>query len=128
MHSNPHSAADPAAASRPAPAPQRTCVGCRQVTAAAELSRVVADAAGHLHFDTGRRKAPGRGAYVHREPRCLERALAGGFARSFRRKVCAATARSLVGPECKPMEGRAGRPSDDASGDAAGNKVQDCHS
>ncbi len=114
MHSNPHSAADPAAASRPAPAPQRTCVGCRQVTAAAELSRVVADAAGHLHFDTGRRKAPGRGA--------------GGFARSFRRKVCAATARSLVGPECKPMEGRAGRPSDNASGDAAGNKVQDCHS
>jgi predicted RNA-binding protein YlxR (DUF448 family) len=34
-----------------------------------------------------RRRAPGRGAWVHRARPCLDGAVKGGLARSFRRKV-----------------------------------------
>ena len=53
--------------------PIRTCVACRQEAGKRSLVRVVRDAGGAAAVDaTGR--APGRGAYVHRDPQCLENA------------------------------------------------------
>jgi predicted RNA-binding protein YlxR (DUF448 family) len=57
--------------------PLRTCVGCRQVQGKRQLVRVVRQADGHVRPDaTG--KAPGRGAYVHAEGACWQKALTGG--------------------------------------------------
>jgi len=51
--------------------PVRTCVACRQEAGKRTLVRVVRDAGGGAALDpTGR--APGRGAYLHRDPSCLE--------------------------------------------------------
>ena len=51
--------------------PVRTCVACRQEANKRTLVRVVRDAGGMAALDpTGR--APGRGAYLHREAACLE--------------------------------------------------------
>jgi predicted RNA-binding protein YlxR (DUF448 family) len=51
--------------------PIRTCVACRQEAGKRTLVRVVRDAGGQATLDaTGR--APGRGAYLHREASCLE--------------------------------------------------------
>ncbi|KXA67497.1 YlxR family protein [Cutibacterium avidum] len=65
--------------------PQRTCVGCRRVDDPAHMRRyvlidgvVVADLTG---------SAAGRGAHVHLDDECWKRAVAGGFARSFRQRV-----------------------------------------
>lgn len=56
-------------------APQRTCVGCRDVTAKRQLIRVVRTPAGGVALDpTGR--ANGRGAYVHEDASCWRSALA----------------------------------------------------
>jgi len=52
--------------------PSRTCVGCRQRTPQSDLIRVVV-VGGALVPDLHRRM-PGRGAYVHPDPGCLERA------------------------------------------------------
>lgn len=51
----------------------RTCVGCRQRTAKGDLVRIV-QAGTELVVDE-RQVAPGRGAYLHRELRCLEQAV-----------------------------------------------------
>ncbi len=67
--------------------PQRTCVACRGVGAKPELLRVVRTPAGEVRVDPSG-KAPGRGAYVHRDPGCARRALARGgraLARTLRR-------------------------------------------
>jgi len=48
--------------------PIRTCVGCGAREAQARLRRFVATADG-LRAD-GRRRAPGRGAYLHCDPAC----------------------------------------------------------
>lgn len=61
---------------------ERTCVGCRQVCEPGELERFVLYD-GHLVHDV-RGKAPGRGAWVMPRRECLERALKGGFQRSFK--------------------------------------------
>jgi uncharacterized protein len=51
--------------------PIRTCVACRQEAGKRTMVRVVRDARGAATVDaTGR--APGRGAYLHRDPECLE--------------------------------------------------------
>jgi len=51
--------------------PVRTCVACRQEAGKRNLVRVVRDTSGVATIDvTGR--APGRGAYLHRDPDCLE--------------------------------------------------------
>ena len=61
---------------RPRPEPERTCVGCRRRALKRDLVRVVAGP-DHAGLDpTG--KAPGRGAYVHRDPACLGLALRRG--------------------------------------------------
>jgi predicted RNA-binding protein YlxR (DUF448 family) len=64
------------------------CVGCRQAKPKGELVRLVRNAAGLAVDPTGR--APGRGAYLCRDPACwraaekkrsLERALGGPIRR-----------------------------------------------
>ena len=51
----------------------RTCVACRQEGLKTGLIRVVRSAEGSATLDlTGR--APGRGAYLHRSPECIETA------------------------------------------------------
>ncbi len=53
--------------------PVRTCVGCREEGGKRGLTRLVRGPDGTVRADpTGR--APGRGAYLHRDPACLERA------------------------------------------------------
>ncbi|MDD7938975.1 YlxR family protein [Actinomycetospora lutea] len=52
--------------------PVRTCIGCRSRASASELLRVVA-ADGIVDPDPRHRK-PGRGAWVHPDPDCLDRA------------------------------------------------------
>lgn len=81
------------------PGPVRTCIGCRQRAAATELLRVVVAScmtgtdAGSTDVDAApvrvvpdpRRRAPGRGASLHRDPGCV--ALAErrrSFARALR--------------------------------------------
>ncbi|WP_367269007.1 YlxR family protein [Saccharopolyspora sp.] len=53
--------------------PVRTCVGCRTRTSAAELLRVVAGsgAAEFAAEPDPRKRKPGRGAWLHSDPRCL---------------------------------------------------------
>lgn len=65
--------------------PQRTCVGCRQVVAQGQLLRLaVVD---ERVVPDPRRRAPGRGVYVHARPDCLKAAGKGGLARSLKRGV-----------------------------------------
>ncbi len=54
--------------------PIRTCVACRQEAGKKTLVRVVRDAvSGAATVDLSGR-APGRGAYLHRDPGCIEMA------------------------------------------------------
>jgi uncharacterized protein len=66
--------------------PIRTCAGCGERADKGMLLRFVATAEG-LQADPGRR-APGRGAYLHGDPRCLELFVRRrGPVRSLRRSV-----------------------------------------
>lgn len=68
--------------------PVRTCVACRQEAGKRELLRMVRDAtSGEVRHDaTGR--APGRGAYLHRDPACLAGARRrGALARALKATV-----------------------------------------
>jgi predicted RNA-binding protein YlxR (DUF448 family) len=51
--------------------PIRTCVACRQEAGKRSLVRVVRDSGGAAALDASGR-AQGRGAYLHRDPECLE--------------------------------------------------------
>jgi predicted RNA-binding protein YlxR (DUF448 family) len=64
--------------------PQRTCVACRTPAGKRELLRIVRSPSGEVRVDpTG--SAPGRGAYVHRDAACAERAISrGALARALR--------------------------------------------
>lgn len=69
-------------------APLRTCIGCRKRELAVELLRVVAVSMGNglsaVAVDTAGR-LPGRGAWLHVEPRCLQEAIRRrAFARALR--------------------------------------------
>jgi predicted RNA-binding protein YlxR (DUF448 family) len=66
--------------------PTRTCVGCQKRDEQKNLVRWVAEESGRIKIDETERQ-PGRGAYVHRARGCVEAAVKGGFARSFRRKT-----------------------------------------
>ena len=57
--------------------PERTCVGCRTSAPKATLLRFAREEQGAVVADPAARMS-GRGVYVHREPGCVERALAGG--------------------------------------------------
>ncbi|MFW5416875.1 YlxR family protein [Nocardiopsis sp. CNT-189] len=52
--------------------PVRTCIGCRSRAEQSDLLRLVAD--GLLVLPDPRRRAPGRGAYLHPDPECLRAA------------------------------------------------------
>jgi predicted RNA-binding protein YlxR (DUF448 family) len=57
--------------------PVRTCVGCRERGAKSDLLRVVAVASGQENWSVvadEQARRPGRGAYVHLTPECLDRA------------------------------------------------------
>jgi predicted RNA-binding protein YlxR (DUF448 family) len=54
--------------------PQRTCVACRQVRAARELTRIVRLAGGAVELDEKHKKS-GRGAYLCSSKACWETAL-----------------------------------------------------
>ncbi len=54
--------------------PERTCVGCGLVEPKRQMVRVVRDSAGKVEVDpTGKRA--GRGAYLHKDAGCWEKAL-----------------------------------------------------
>jgi predicted RNA-binding protein YlxR (DUF448 family) len=57
--------------------PVRMCVGCRRRGGKGSLVRVVRAADGSAVVDRGG-TAPGRGAYVHADPACVEAAFARG--------------------------------------------------
>ena len=52
--------------------PIRMCVGCRQRAPKAELLRLVWNGGPVVDVD---QREPGRGAYLHRDVECLERAV-----------------------------------------------------
>ena len=62
----------------------RTCVGCRVRAARSDLLRLVV--IGNQIVPDRRGQLPGRGAYLHPGPRCLEQAVRRrAFPRAFRR-------------------------------------------
>jgi predicted RNA-binding protein YlxR (DUF448 family) len=64
--------------------PERSCVGCRRRDRRDVLLRIVRSANGTLRVDPSA-SAPGRGAYVHRDPRCVEAAFVrDGLSRALR--------------------------------------------
>src|SRR3954454_16918802 len=67
--------------------PQRTCIGCRQRAVATELLRVVSVSGSSplAVVPDPRRRAPGRGAWVHPVAECVELAeRRRAFARALR--------------------------------------------
>ncbi|WP_327370169.1 YlxR family protein [Streptomyces sp. NBC_01217] len=65
--------------------PERTCVGCRERAAKSELLRIVADEDACVPDPRG--TLPGRGAYVHPGPACLDLAVRRrAFPRAFKAK------------------------------------------
>jgi len=65
--------------------PQRTCVGCRGILAKRSLIRIVRLPDGIQVDPTG--KQPGRGAYLHNQRSCWERALKGSLAHALRTEL-----------------------------------------
>jgi predicted RNA-binding protein YlxR (DUF448 family) len=62
----------------PAEGPVRTCIGCRRRELAVDLLRVVAvdDGTGHRAVTVdGAKRLPGRGAWLHPDPKCLNDAV-----------------------------------------------------
>lgn len=53
--------------------PTRTCVGCRSTAPQNQLLRVVLSA--DLVVPDLQTRLPGRGAYLHRSPACIDRAI-----------------------------------------------------
>ncbi|MCE9579285.1 MAG: YlxR family protein [Deltaproteobacteria bacterium] len=84
---------DAAVSTTAASGPIRTCVGCRRTDRQVALVRV-ARTGGACQVDR-RRRLPGRGAYVHADPACLQQAV-GGLARSFRAPVSRAEVARLT--------------------------------
>jgi len=80
--------------------PTRTCVGCRRKGRAVELLRVVA-VAGFVTPDP-RRRLPGRGAWLHPDPGCLdtaERRRAFGRALRVSEHLDTSRVRQVLDPE-----------------------------
>ena len=69
-------------------APERTCVGCRLKAPKDGLLRLVRPPDGGVVAVDPGGSAPGRGAYVHPDARCVEAALRrGALARALRTGV-----------------------------------------
>jgi uncharacterized protein len=85
--------------------PLRTCVGCRERAAKADLLRLVVAAGGSVRLDPNG-SGPGRGAYVHRRRSCVKAALSlGGLARGLRTGLDEHGAATLM----SDIEGELGR-------------------
>ena len=65
--------------------PQRTCVGCREVSAKRSLIRIVRSPTGVIIDSTG--KLTGRGAYLHERRSCWERGLKGTLANALKTEL-----------------------------------------
>jgi hypothetical protein len=65
--------------------PQRTCVGCRLVLSKRQLIRVVRTPDGIVVDHTG--KMAGRGAYLHDNRSCWEKAVKGALANALRTEL-----------------------------------------
>jgi hypothetical protein len=65
--------------------PQRTCIACRQIEAKGTLIRLVRTPNGVEADPSG--KTPGRGAYLHIDPDCWQRGLAGGLEKALRTEL-----------------------------------------
>ena len=66
--------------------PQRTCVACREVNDKRSLIRLVRTEEGVRVDQTGR--LPGRGAYLHDDKECWEKALSKGIlARALKTEI-----------------------------------------
>jgi uncharacterized protein len=89
---------------RAAHTPERTCVGCRKRDRLAALVRLAADG-DHVVVDV-RRRRPGRGAWVHPEPRCTARLATGALEKSFKRKLAPAA----LTPLCVQINRRPAEP------------------
>jgi predicted RNA-binding protein YlxR (DUF448 family) len=82
-------------------APIRTCIGCRQRDAAAEMVRLLvdegADGGQVVVAGSGRTGATGRGASLHARPACLETGLRPEvLSRAFKRRVTIHDAADLL--------------------------------
>jgi hypothetical protein len=64
--------------------PQRTCIGCRTVLAKKELVRIVRTPDGVMIDPSGRQA--GRGAYIHNQRSCWQKALGGAYGGGMRDK------------------------------------------
>ena len=62
--------------------PQRTCVGCREHSAKGDLFRLVRTPEGVIADPSG--KMNGRGAYIHGNQECLQKALKGHLEKALR--------------------------------------------
>ena len=71
----PGSRARSSATNDPAPGPVRTCVGCRATGPRQALLRVVVDPGANVLVVDVARRMPGRGAWLHPDPHCLELAV-----------------------------------------------------
>ncbi len=60
----------------PKPAPQRTCIACRNVFNKRDIIRIVSTGEGRVEADI-KGKMPGRGAYLCRNLACWEEGLKG---------------------------------------------------
>lgn len=65
--------------------PQRTCVGCHEILAKRTLTRIVRTATGLQIDKTG--KLPGRGAYIHDQFNCWQKAIKGKLANALRTEM-----------------------------------------
>lgn len=101
-------------ARKPKHIPQRTCVGCRTVLAKRTLVRVVRREEGVLVDPTG--KLAGRGAYVHSQRSCWERALKGALASALKTTLTLEDRQRL-------QDFIATLPADSASNDGAGSQL-----
>jgi uncharacterized protein len=80
--------------------PVRSCAGCHARDLQAALLRL-ALVDGRVTADP-RRRLPGRGAYVHRQAACVERAIKrGGLARAFRAQL---SSQAVARPEAWLLE------------------------
>lgn len=70
---------------RPKHIPQRTCVGCRSVLAKRSLVRLVRRPEGIQIDPSG--KLAGRGAYLHNQRSCWEKALKGSLAHALKTPI-----------------------------------------
>lgn len=88
---------------KPKKVPMRQCVGCMEMKPKSELIRVVKNSAGEVFIDiTG--KTNGRGAYLCKNTKCLERAIkAKKFERTFETPVSDILSESLK-KELKSIE------------------------